>query len=197
MKILISTFSNSESLKVAYKEIKPDKLILLTSKEFSNKAKAFKIKNKTIIINPFNVIDVLEKIIHSVNISKDEIIINITEGTNAMASGALSAAFYLGIKAIYISNNSIIEIPIPHIGYQCQLNKTSKELLLKLAKITECNQTITQTQIASGTIPQRLTSPIRILHKYGLISKAKEEGRNLIILTQSGRILAEMLIKGI
>ena len=88
------------------------------------------------------------------NVLRQEFAINVTGGTNVMASGAILSAMLLGTKAYYVLNREknpgqksyVEELPIPSIGI-AKMNDTQQKLdraeqliiqvLLNISKSTE------------------------------------------------------------
>tara|TARA_Y100000310_G_scaffold268793_1_gene281575 strand:- start:5364 stop:6017 length:654 start_codon:yes stop_codon:yes gene_type:complete len=203
MIVHIATMGDSSTLVDGYNYHKNiDKFYILTSKEFSKNIP--KLDTKIILknIDPFKVESTINMVIQIVENEKDsDIYINVTGGTNAMAAGALSAAYYTGTKAYYVLNdkklkkkiplkNKIIELPVPNIPYLRKLKKKQLYWLFKLnKKIIESKvDSITQKQLAEGRKPQVLTSHIRSLEKVGLIKINKEKGHRNLSLTNEGRL---------
>ena len=93
-----------------------------------------------LIDNPFGMDDTMDAITDIVSIEKDverqEFAINVTGGTNAMASGAILQAMLLGTKAYYVKNRNknpgqkkyVDELPIPSIGI-VKMNSAQQRVL--------------------------------------------------------------------
>lgn len=93
-----------------------------------------------VIDNPFGMDDTMDAITDIVSIEEDvlrqEFAINVTGGTNVMASGAILSAMLLGTKAYYVLNRDknpgqksyVRELPIPSIGI-VKMNDTQQKVL--------------------------------------------------------------------
>ena len=93
-----------------------------------------------LIDNPFGMDDTMDAISNIVSIEKDverqEFAVNVTGGTNAMASGAILQAMLLGTKAYYVKNRDknpgqkkyVDELPIPSIGI-VKMNSAQQRIL--------------------------------------------------------------------
>ena len=93
-----------------------------------------------LIDNPFGMDDTMDAISNIVSIEKDverqEFAVNVTGGTNAMASGAILQAMLLGTKAYYVKNRNknpgqkkyVDELPIPSIGI-VKMNSAQQRIL--------------------------------------------------------------------
>ena len=98
-----------------------------------------------LIDNPFGMDDTMDAITDIVSIEKDverqEFAINVTGGTNAMASGAILQAMLLGTKAYYVKNRNknpgqkkyVDELPIPSIGI-VKMNSAQQRVLAIISK---------------------------------------------------------------
>ena len=93
-----------------------------------------------LIDNPFGMDDTMDAISDIVSIEEDverqEFAVNVTGGTNAMASGAILQAMLLGTKAYYVKNRDknpgqkkyVDELPIPSIGI-VKMNSAQQKIL--------------------------------------------------------------------
>ena len=98
-----------------------------------------------LIDNPFGMDDTMDAITDIVSIEEDvlrqEFAINVTGGTNVMASGAILSAMLLGTKAYYVLNRDknpgqksyVRELPIPSIGI-VKMNDTQQKVLNIISK---------------------------------------------------------------
>ncbi|HNZ61117.1 MAG TPA: hypothetical protein PKH48_06785 [Methanofastidiosum sp.] len=139
MQIHIALLGRSiEHVKTAFNKFeKIDKLVLIAGKDFELSAKNLQIEFKNIwkvdvdykLINPFTkngameIIEIMKEIRNQY--SKEDILINISGGTNLMACIALSGALMIGCKEVYYlldprflneGEIDIISIPLPNIA---------------------------------------------------------------------------------
>lgn len=114
-----------------------------TAEEISSKLENIGFKNTCLVeVNPFDMNDIIEKIVKVAEQEKDSLIyINITGGTNLMAGAACSASFFIGAKAYYVLDenklpkNSTIEqqiIELRALLFQCL--KREPSIILKALK---------------------------------------------------------------
>ena len=154
---------NSGHLWNGLKEIKPDKMYLLHSAnqdDFKHADEAKKIKKEiekyfcpTVLvkINPFemtNIFHIIEKIVDDEIIKSDfelekfDFAVNVTGGTNIMASGATIGAMLTGIKAYYVQDDRKLPkrknycefLPIPPINVLRDLAELHQKILQILDK---------------------------------------------------------------
>ncbi|MCB9361880.1 hypothetical protein H6504_00450 [Candidatus Woesearchaeota archaeon] len=194
MKVLVSTYSNGSTVDRIFREQNFEKLILLTSSDFSKQAKEYKKckKSEVIIIDPFDHMTTTLKIIRKLKSMNNEYFINITEGTNIMAAACLTCAYYLGIGAMYVAKDQIISIPIPGTGYSKQISSSAKQTLSKIDKELQAMDSITQSQLAGTTQSQKYTVPLAILEKACLIERFVQGRDKYIKMTVAGKIFLEM-----
>ncbi len=114
------------------------------AKKLKKDYSGIEIKSK-IIDNPFGMNDTMKAITEIVEIEKDaerqDFAINVTGGTNVMATGAILSAMLLGTKAYYVLNRDknpgqkkyVDELPIPNIGI-IKMNKTQQKVLNIISK---------------------------------------------------------------
>ena len=98
-----------------------------------------------LIDNPLGMDDTMDAITDIVskeeNVLRQEFAINVTGGTNVMASGAILSAMLLGTKAYYVLNREknpgqksyVEELPIPSIGI-AKMNDTQQKVLNFISK---------------------------------------------------------------
>jgi hypothetical protein len=207
-----------------------DKLYLLHSqdtKEFRFKQTAEEVRriladagfSKVILveINPFDMHDIINSVIHIVEKEKQgSIYINITGGTNLMAGAACSASFFVGAKAYYVLDQSklpagstledqILELPIPKIPYARTLEGTQMKIM---RKILQYGGKVSNTTLRNDLrmSPQRMSYNIKELQTKGLVTanrgleeeklrhgrfmKRIDARRLAISLTSAGKLVA-------
>ncbi|MHB8546667.1 MAG: HFX_2341 family transcriptional regulator domain-containing protein [Nitrosotalea sp.] len=121
------------------------------AKELEKRIKSFyedcEVKRK-IINDPFNLDDTMDKIDEIVKEEEEEnpdilrqnFVINVTGGTNAMAAASIISAMLLGAKAHYVKDKRqnptarkfVTELPIPPIGL-AKMNETQQKVLQEIA----------------------------------------------------------------
>lgn len=196
MTTLISTFSNGASVRQCMGELKPVKTILLTSSKYLEDARnTLKGKKGEVIeINPFESTETILKVVHLCESEKDPVI-NMTEGTNAMAATALTAAFYAGVETKYVTKQGIRNIPIVNMKPNKEIPEAAQKLLYRIYEIHKQTGQVTQRELAQGAPAQVLTRPLALLKNHELITKTKEQRHNIIELTNRGVLLAEMRVQ--
>lgn len=191
--ILISNFSSGGTIDTIKKKYSFNKTILLTSKELEEKAKKYDSKAEIKIINPFSkntIKEICTQIFNEIKKTKEEVIINITEGTNSMAAAATVAAYYTGVKAINVNNKEIIELQTPPNSYEDYLTKKTTILLKKIQEKTKTTGVIEQSGLTSN--PRRISRQLKSLETAGLIERNKEGTKKEIRLTIAGKLYVEM-----
>jgi len=98
-----------------------------------------------LIDDPFGINDTMDAISEIVSIEGDverqEFAVNVTGGTNAMATGAILQAMLLGTKAYYVKNRNknpgqkkyVDELPIPSIGI-VKMNNVQQKVLRMISE---------------------------------------------------------------
>ena len=149
--------------------------------------------------------DILMKII---KIKKEappeaEIVVNITGGTNIMASAALVACFTIGARAFYIKKEetgselpleaSVIDIPVPKIPLD-SLNISQRKLIKLIydhgGKVNKVTTTLSlELNKKKGTI----SSALRKLKKKDLIHMGAEGREKTVELTAAGNMFARLI----
>jgi CRISPR locus-related DNA-binding protein len=164
-------------------------------------------------IDPFDMNDVVEKILNIIKNEFETCIINVTGGTNLMAAAASAAAFISGSEAYYVLDrnktklkNLIVELPIPKIPYANTLQKTQ---IIILKKINEYDGHVSNTLIRQSLnlSPQKLSYHITELEKKNLIKikngweyindkgkKTIDKRKIVIDLTNSGKLLSNYTV---
>jgi DNA-binding MarR family transcriptional regulator len=201
----------------------PTKLYLLHSKndenfKFENLAKLVKkkiesnwCKTELVLIDAFNAEDVLRKILKIIakyKKSNAEILINVTGGTNLMASIASTASFIGGVRAYYVldpnktnSKKLVFELPIPIMPKTNTLRKRQSEILGRINQYKIINNKKIETEL--GLRPQEVNYHLTELEKKNLIKvsrgweyqkgeKIKIDKRQITIeITKSGEFISD------
>lgn len=196
----------------SFKEFKIDKLIIITSKEFENKADEvkekigyFNIEAEIKIIDPFtkeSYSSIIETIIKEVKQNKEEneIFINITGGTNLMSSAALTAAQYLGANAYYVikgtKRDQFIKVPILKISLKDSLSLKQRkifEMMYRESQKTGFIKNLNKFAEASGLYKQKLQFYLDQFQKLSLIEIDKSEREHTLKITPTGKIIKQLL----
>ena len=185
--ILLSTYSNGKSIDVLNNKYKFDKIIVFTGKKYIEDVKKY---SEFQIIDPFDVQEISLSMINTIKSISEDIMINITEGTNVMAAGALTASYYTGIKTVYVSKEDIVTLPVPSSGYDGYLTKKTKILLKKINELAGTSEVI-QSNLTTGNA-QTLTFPLRKLEKAKLVERREDKGKKYVKLSTAGKLFVEM-----
>ncbi len=156
-------------------------------------------------INPFDFQDILMKIIGIKKTAEAdaEISVNITGGTNIMASAALVACFTIGADAFYLKKGepgsqlpleaSIIEIPVPKIPLD-SLTKPQRKLLKSIYdRGGKVNKVTTTLSIDMNKKKGTITSLLKKLKKNGLVILEVSGREKVVALTNAGKLFAQLL----
>lgn len=189
-----------------------DKIYLLHSIETKSIANQIKTRlNRTdsveVIfrkIEPFNLKDIVEKIIEIGRAEKaNNIFVNITGGTNIMAGAACAASFFIGAQAYYVldrkktvnqpRNKMLVELPVPKIPFYDTLDPVQREILHILNKKGDiCSNSYLREEIRIS--PQLLSYHIKTLKKQNLIEliqDSTDSRKTLVKIKDSGRLLSQ------
>lgn len=194
-KVMISTVYSGRSIKVAIKELSPNKLILIVDKPI-DKVKEESVKEikrfyggimqiETLQTSLYNIPEIMEKVITLIDKEAkqgNEIIIHITEGRKTTSLALLFAGYARKEKikgAYYIieETNQIMPLPLINldIGY-------SKKKLLQ--EINKGNGEVKKIEKKLSLKPSVVYQHIQELKKEGYIENNKE-----LKLTDLGRIM--------
>lgn len=141
-------------------------------------------------IDAFNLRSIVDEI---VGIAKEnenaDFFINITGGTNLMAGGATSSAFFIGAQAYYVLEGNeketsidelVIELPVPTQPLYLEIEGLKRDILKVIKERTLNGKNyVTQKDIRDelGESPQNISYHVKDLEKKGLIEKTVD-GRN-------------------
>ena len=201
----------------------PTKVYLLHSKndknfQFTNLAKTVKkkieeswCKTELVLIDAFDAESVLRKILTIISKHKNsnsKILVNVTGGTNLLASIASTASFIGGVRAYYVldpakseSEELVFELPIPIIPRANTLRKRQSSILQKINEYKKINNKKIESDLKLR--PTELNYHLIELEKKNLItisrgweytkdSKIKTDKRQITIeVTKSGEFISE------
>lgn len=201
----------------------PSKVYLLHSKnddnfKFETLAKSVKkkiestwCKTELIVIDAFNGDDILRKILKIISKHKKsdpKILVNVTGGTNLMASIASTASFIGGVEAYYVldsnktnSKELVFELPIPIMPRSNTLRKKQSIVLEKINQHKKVNNKKIENELKLR--PTELNYHLAELEKKNLIKisrgweyekedKMKIDKRQITIeITKSGEFISE------
>ncbi len=189
-----------------------DHQVLLFSKETASVARKIKEQieglsgNKMcelVEVDAFNMTDIVGKILNQWGQFKGtEFYVNITGGTNIMASSALVACFIIGGHAYYMKESkeeqrsladSIVRIPVPKVSVD-SLNNTQRKILKRImevgGKLTKANLTLSE-QLAEA--PQLVSYHLTELKRKELIHLESAGREKTVTLTDAGRFYAQIV----
>ena len=193
-----------------------DHLILLHSDDAESRSAALKVKSiaeqmlpeggvEMVLIDPFGMTDVLAAITSIPRARPNaRLTVNLSGGTNIMASAALVACFMLGADAVYIKEDKgpgrrsleerLIRLPVPRVSLRDLRRPQAKilEVLRKNAsRKTEGAVTVVSKQL--GMTPQLASYHLKKLASWGLVEFEAVGRRKNVSLTDSGLLFASML----
>lgn len=154
-------------------------------------------------VDAFNMTDIVGKILKQWHQFKgSEFYVNITGGTNIMASSALVACFIIGGHAYYMKESmegqqsladSIVRIPVPKVPVD-SLDNTQRKILKRImetgGRLTKANLTL------SGQLtetPQLVSYHLRELKRKELVELASVGRQKTVTLTDAGRFYAQII----
>ena len=196
---------NIENLYVGLREFPSERIILLTPEKHLTKARSvaqdlerFKIKAKIEEITGHSWEGIFQKIAEIKDIEKDhEIIINTSTGDSITQCAGTSAAFVNGLKAIAISGNDIMLLPVMKFSYY-KLLTDKKMMLLKILASEKCCGSLEELSKELGMslplISYHINGNLKSegLKDLGLVETEENKGRVQVRLT----LLGKMLVKG-
>jgi len=196
----------------SFKEFKIEKLLLITSKDFEDRAKEiqekvgyFNIITDIVYIDPFHstsYVEIITKIFEYVkNQDKEyELFFNITGGTNLMSSAALTAAQFIGGSAYYVikgkQRDEFITIPIIKISLKDSITEKQKKILDIVYREIKKNGKIKNLNKFSedyGLYKQKLRFYIQQFEKLNLIKIDKSSREHTLELTETGELIKQLV----
>ena len=189
-----------------------DHQILLFSKETADVARRIKQQIESLSarkmcelveVDPFNMHDIVSKILSEWRRFRgSEFYVNITGGTNIMASSALVACFMTGANAYYMKEsaskeaqpiaNSIVRIPVPRVSLD-SLDSTQTEIL---RHILDCGGSVDKANVSLsekiGDAPQLISYHLKELKRKELVDVVLKGREKTVTLTDSGRFYAQL-----
>jgi hypothetical protein len=192
---LLSTYNSGGSVQNCIEKYSPEELILFTGELHEESAQLFiskfELQAQVVLINPFHI---EELFVAAVNIGMDNSIFNITEGTNAMASALLLAAYFTGHSAVYSARDTIIELPVPNVPYRERLSERELHWLKKIYQATRTPERfVSQSDLARGLPAQTFTRQLKAIENLGLITRTVQGTTRHIRLTHMGELYTSVL----
>ncbi|MDG6934427.1 MAG: hypothetical protein JRN68_06980 [Nitrososphaerota archaeon] len=190
-----------------------DRLVLLHGDSSSSRDAASKVKEvagamvasdeiELIQVDPFGMGDVLNNVTKVRIYDPDATItVNLSGGTNIMASAALLGCFIIGADAFYIKfkkgevegplEDRLVHLPIPRVRLDDV--KGSKLKILQLL-VGRKGAALTQGELAYrlNMSPQLVSIHVKQLAKWRLVTVSSEGRTNYLTLTDSGRLFAQI-----
>ncbi len=196
----------------SFKEYKVEKLLLITSKEFEDKAKEvqekvgyFNITTDIVYINPFHstsYVEIVNEVFKYIKNQdgKFELFFNITGGTNLMSSAALTAAQFIGGSAYYVikgkQKDEFISVPIVKVSLKDSMTEKQKKILdiiyreiKKSGKIKNLNKFSED----YGLYKQKLRFYIQQFEKLNLIKIDRSDREHSLELTETGELIKQLI----
>lgn len=178
----------------------PGKGFVDNSKKLKEELKKFGYRVEISEVNPFDLRSIVDTI---VTIAKkhenDKIYINITGGTNLMAGGATSSAFFIGATAYYVMGKEDEEkplkeqikiLPIPNQPLYVDITGLKRDIMEKLPQIIEEGKmnSIKELRTKLRVYPQKIHFHIKELERKGLIKTHREGRITKIEITPAGKL---------
>lgn len=191
-----------------------DRLFLLHSKETVSQARQITARLESLLeeditrlclVDPFDLTDIIGNIVRIVRAfrqsAESKLLINITGGTNVMASAALLASIIVDAVPFYIKEGKgkpvsiegrLVRLPVPKIR-STEINAPQQRIIHFLSesggKLTNANTAISRQM---NIKPQLTSYHIRRLNHYGLIEVSSEGRGKTIELTVEGRLYSQI-----
>lgn len=185
-----------------------DKVYLLTSDVFESEGigleadlQGFGYDVESSLIDAFDLRDVVDTI---VSIAKkhagDNLFINITGGTNLVAGGATSSAFFIGATPYYVLepqdgaediDELVMELPAPSQPLTFEVEGLQRELLVTLGNWADEGKTgVIMREIgdALGESAQKVSYHVEQLEDRGLVKRRPSGRTKHVHLTDVGRL---------
>ena len=188
----------SEAIFVAVRDYRIEKVILLAAPGMQNEAASiakdldrFKIEHELKNIAGPSLNDYFQAIAEARNAGQ-ELIVNVSAGDAMSSLAALSAAFVNGIKAIAVSDDAVIPLPVLNYSYY-QMLTGKKLVIMKLLaeKPLRLEELGKKTKMSLPLISYHLNGNLRSqgLLQLGLIERTKDNGRKEVRLSSLGTLL--------
>lgn len=192
-----------------------DHLILLHSSDAESRAAAHKVKSvaeqmlpsgevELVVIDPFGMNDVLAAITSVPRRHPDaHVTVNISGGTNIMASAALVACFMLGADAVYVKEDKgpgkrpleerLLRLPVPRVALRDLKGPQVKVLqALRRSGRGKTEGAVSYLSRELGIPPQLASYHLKRLVKWGLVEMEAVGRRKDARLTDSGSMFASI-----
>jgi len=173
-----------------------DKVYLLTSEVFEDVGlelkqdlSEFGYEAEVDLIDAFDLRDIVDKVVTIAKQHPDgEIFINITGGTNLMAGGATSSAFFIGATPYYVLepqdddeniDDLVMELPAPTQPLTFEIDGLQRDVLTTLGEWDENGRrNVIMREIGDelGEAPQKISYHIDQLNEKGLV-ETQHDGR--------------------
>jgi len=185
-----------------------DEVYLLTSdafeaegRELQQELEEFGYGVESDMIDAFNLRSVVDTIVGiAKEHSGDDLFINITGGTNLVAGGATSSAFFIGATPYYVLepqeddediDNLVMELPAPTQPLTFEIEGLQRNVLVTLGEWDEQGRKgVIMREIGDelGESPQKISYHVDQLEKRGLVEKRAAGRSKNIYLTDVGRL---------
>jgi len=180
-----------------------EKVLLISTEEKINEAKEFikslekfKIPSEIIPLKKYT-IDEIFRIIKLIKDSEDknELIINVSAGDKLTSCLALSAAFVNGIKAVGVTNDQLIMMPIMKFSYYTSLSNQKLRILRLLYENKNCCSSLDQlskmTKMSLPLISYHMNGSHKVegLKQMGLVDLSEHRKNTSVTISELGRML--------
>lgn len=185
-----------------------DKIYILTSDAFESEGiqleadlEEFGYEVEASLIDAFDLRDVVDTI---VSIAKqhpdDALFINITGGTNLVAGGATSSAFFIGATPYYVLepqdgtediDELVMELPAPTQPLTFEVEGLQRDLLVTLGAWTDEGRTgVIMREIGDelGESAQKISYHVNQLEERGLVERRTSGRSKQVYLTDVGKL---------
>lgn len=185
-----------------------EKIYLLTSDAFETEGNQlrqdlheFGYEVESELIDAFDLRDVVDTIVSiAKRHTEDEVLINITGGTNLVAGGSTSSAFFIGATPYYVLepqtgdeeiSELVMELPAPTQPLTFEINGLQREVLTTLGSWDEQGRTdVIMREIGDelGEAAQKISYHIDELEKKGLVESDLTGRTKELSISDVGRL---------
>ncbi len=195
---------NNDALFVGIREFPTEKVVLLASEKYSEKAKSLKRSLDRFKI-PVEITriagDTWEETFRAVATIKsshrNEILINIATGDSMTRCAAISAAFVNGLKAFDVIGKDVMMLPVLKFSYYRLIPEKKMEILELLVKDRECcasfEELSKKLNMSLPLVSYHINGNRKSegLKQMGLVEITEMRGRMSVTLTTLGKLIAK------
>ena len=204
--LIASVGDDIEAIYMGIREFPTEKIFLIHTNKDSSRAESFEKELQKFRI-PLQLIEIKESAVGGIlrafaqikaTTSEEKLIVNVSSGDKAGATGTLAAAFVNGLKAFHVDGERVVMYPVLKFSYYRQLPQKKLAVLRFLKNQPECCSSLEDLARRTG-----MSLPLVSYHingnakAEGLISlglvevQVAERGRTQVRLSETGKLIVD------